>query len=194
MKLSEKRMLQKKEQILLSAIKIVNKYGFEQATMEQISAALYMTKGALYYYFKNKQDLLFQCHHFVLSKALVHLRDIASRNDSAEIVLADLVDAHINYVIEEREFFNLLLDPNKAFDEAQLQPVLELRKQYATVFDEVIERGIKDGVFHVEQPFIVRMAILGAMNWIQQWYKSQGTLTKNDIQMHYQQLILKLLK
>ena len=73
-------------------------------------------------------------------------------------------------------------------------PVLDLRKQYATVFDEVIERGIKEGVFHVEQPFIVRMAILGAMNWIQQWYKSQGTLTKNEIQMHYQQLILKLLK
>lgn len=194
MKLSEKRMLQKKEQILLSAIKIVNKYGFEQATMEQIAAALYMTKGALYYYFKNKQDLLFQCHHFVLSKALVHLREIAGHNDSAEIVLTDLVEAHIDYVIEEREFFNLLLDPNKAFDEAQLQPVLDLRKQYATVFDEVIERGIKEGAFHVEQPFIGRMAILGAMNWIQQWYKPQGTLTKNDIQMHYQQLILKLLK
>lgn len=194
MKLSEKRLLQKKEQILMSAIKIVNEAGFEQATMEQIAAALYMTKGALYYYFKNKQDLLFQCHHFVLSHALVRLREIASQEGHPEELLALLVDNHINNVIEEREFFNLLLDPNKAFLAEQLQPVLELRKQYTTIFDEVIARGIACGTFHTKEPFIARMAILGAMNWIQQWYKTDGTLTKTDIQMHFRELILKLLK
>lgn len=194
MKLSEQRLMQKKEQILLSAIKIVNESGFEQATMEQIAARLYMTKGSLYYYFKNKQDLLFQCHHFVLSKALVHLREIGGRELSAEDKLAQLVDAHIHYVIEEREFFHLILDPNKTFVREQLQPVLELRKQYATIFDEVIAQGIAENVFSMSDPFITRMTILGAMNWIQQWFKTEGTLTKKDIQLRYKEVILKILK
>ena len=79
MKLSEKRMLQKKEQILLSAIKIVNKYGFEQATMEQIAAALYMTKGALYYYFRLFGELFYLCTNIreaELDKLFVPIRGI----------------------------------------------------------------------------------------------------------------------
>lgn len=194
MKLSEQRLLQKKEQILVSAIKAVNEYGYEQATMEQIAAKLLMTKSALYYYFKNKQDLLFQCHSFVLSKGLVHLSTIAQQAIGPEQKLNELVDAHIHYVIEERDFFQLILDPNKTFEEEHLQSMLALRKQYATIFDEVIAQGMMEDVFHVTDPFIARMSIFGAMNWIQQWYRADGKLTKHEIQQRFKEIILKLLK
>ena len=75
MKLSEKRTLKKKEQILLTAITVVNQRGYDGATMEEIAAELLMTKGSLYYYFKNKSDLMYQCHSFVLSQATIELED-----------------------------------------------------------------------------------------------------------------------
>ena len=59
MKLSEKKLQKKKQEIILSAVKIVNKKGYQGATMEEIAAELLMTKGSLYYYFKNKEDLYF---------------------------------------------------------------------------------------------------------------------------------------
>ena len=194
MKTTVKRKLQKKEQIQLSAIRIVNKYGFEQATMEQIAAELGMTKGALYYYFKNKEDLLYQCHSLVLANALEELEQIAAADLRAEQKLKALIHAHITYVIDERDFFNLMVEPSKTFTAVHLQPVLSLRKRYAAIFDEVIETGMKEQVFHVESPFIARMAILGAMNWIQQWYKEDGVLQRQQIELHFQQLILKTLK
>lgn len=193
MKLTAKRKLLKKEQIQLSAIRIVNKYGFEQATMEQIAAELNMTKGALYYYFKNKEDLLYQCHQLVLSNALIVLEQIAASEERAEQKLQALIHAHINSVIDERDFFNLMLEPSKAFSTEQLAPVLKLRKRYAAIFDEVIAQGMTEGIFQVESPFIARMAILGGMNWIQQWYKEQGALSRDEIEQHFQQLIRKTL-
>ncbi len=52
--------------ILKSAAKAFRKLGYHGATVEQIAAALHMKKGNLYYYFKNKEDILYACHDYSL--------------------------------------------------------------------------------------------------------------------------------
>ena len=51
-------------EILKSAAAAFRKLGYHGATVEQIAAALRMKKGNLYYYFKNKEDILFACHEY----------------------------------------------------------------------------------------------------------------------------------
>ena len=48
--------------ILKSAAKAFRRLGYHGATVETIAAALRMKKGNLYYYFKNKEEILFACH------------------------------------------------------------------------------------------------------------------------------------
>lgn len=194
MKLSERRTLEKKEQILLTAITIVNRRGYDGATMEEIAAELLMTKGSLYYYFKNKSDLMFQCHNLILSQATKELEENLNGEGTAEEILRQMIDTHINYAIEEKETYNLIIEPERIFDDEQLTPVLELRKYYSGLFDQVIARGIASKEFLVEEPIIIRMMILGAMNWIQQWYRPDGRLTKEELKKNYGDYILKLLK
>ncbi|WP_269758056.1 TetR/AcrR family transcriptional regulator [Thalassobacillus sp. C254] len=76
MTLREKKAAKKKEEILRSALKIISKSGYHGATMDEIAAELLMTKGALYYYFPSKEDLLFQSHNLVLSDAMDRLEEI----------------------------------------------------------------------------------------------------------------------
>lgn len=194
MKLSEKKTLKKKEQILLSAITIVNRRGYEGATMEEIASELLMTKGSLYYYFKNKSDLLFQCHNFVLSQAIKEHEAHLQTEGTAEELLRKMIATHIDYAVDERETFNLIIEPKRLFDEEQLAPVLELRRHYSGLFDQVIQKGITLGEFQVQEPIIVRMMILGAMNWIQQWYNAEGRISKRELQQFFGDYILKLLK
>jgi len=193
-KLSERRTLEKKEQILLTAITIVNQRGYDGTTMEEIAAELLMTKGSLYYYFKNKEDLMFQCHNLVLSQATRELEDELDRKGTAEEVLRRMIATHINYAIEEKETFNLIIEPKQTFNVEQLEPVLQLRKYYSGLFDRVIEMGIVTKEFHVKDPIIIRMMILGAMNWIQQWYQPDGEMKKEQLQQVFGDYILKLLK
>ncbi|WP_213950909.1 TetR family transcriptional regulator [Tepidanaerobacter syntrophicus] len=49
-----------KNNILKVAIEIFFKYGYENATLEQISKAAGVTRGAVYWHFENKQNL-FKC-------------------------------------------------------------------------------------------------------------------------------------
>ncbi|WP_379968218.1 TetR/AcrR family transcriptional regulator [Ectobacillus sp. sgz5001026] len=193
MKLSEKKVLKKKEEIILSAIKIVNRKGYQAATMEEIAAELLMTKGSLYYYFKNKEDLIFQCHEIVLSKVMEELQTHLEEPVSYEERLKKMIMTHIHYAIEEKETFNLIIKPNETFSE-KLNPILEKRQAYASYFDQVIQRGIEAKQFTVTEPKIVRMILLGAMNWIQQWYSSDGIMTKEQIQSIYADYLIKLVK
>ncbi|ATP40326.1 TetR family transcriptional regulator [Solibacillus sp. R5-41] len=194
MKLSEKKILKKKEQILLSAITIVNRRGYDGATMEEIAAEMLMTKGSLYYYFKNKGDLMYQCHKLVLAQATQELEEELQGEGTAEEILRKMVATHINYAVEEKETFNMIIEPKQMFNPEQIEPVLKLRKHYSSLFDKVIEKGFTTGEFHVKEPIIVRMIILGAMNWIQQWYSPNGRMAKEELKQHFADYIIKLLK
>ncbi|WP_251552622.1 TetR/AcrR family transcriptional regulator [Neobacillus muris] len=194
MKLSEKKILRKKEQILSSAIEIINKKGYSGATMEEIAAELLMTKGSLYYYFKNKSDLMYQCHQFVLSKATEEMEKILDiKEETAQDLLTKMIAAHMEYAIEEKEVFNLIMEPKRTFSEEQLSLVLKLRKNYENLFHQVIIRGVANGEFSVKEPAIARMIMLGAMNWVQQWYKPNGRLNKEELAAIYTEYILKML-
>src|SRR5436190_15403837 len=63
-------------EILKSAAKAFRKLGYHGATVEQIAAALHMKKGNLYYYFKNKEDILFACHQYSLDRLTQLLEEI----------------------------------------------------------------------------------------------------------------------
>lgn len=50
-------MVNTKEQILHSALRLFAKNGYEAASVSDIAGELGMTKGALYKHYKNKQDI-----------------------------------------------------------------------------------------------------------------------------------------
>ena len=47
-----------KTQIKQAAIRQIEKFGIDKTSMRSIAAEANMTTGAIYYYYKNKQDLL----------------------------------------------------------------------------------------------------------------------------------------
>lgn len=193
-KLSERRTLERKEQILASAIKIINQRGYERTTMEEIAAELLMTKGSLYYYFKNKSDLMYQCHVFVLSQGSKELENVLLEDGTVEQILRRMISTHIDYVLDEKETNNLFIELRNTFNTDQVKTVIAHRKYYTNPFDRVIEKGIISGEFNVEDPTFVRMMILGATNWTQQWYRPDGEMTKDEVKKKFGDYIVKLLK
>ncbi|GGA19312.1 TetR/AcrR family transcriptional regulator [Psychrobacillus lasiicapitis] len=194
MKLSEKKLQKKKQEIILSAVKIVNQKGYQGATMEEIAAELLMTKGSLYYYFKNKEDLLFQCHEMVLGQAINELQDYFQEDLSNEQKLRKMIANHIRYMIEEKETFNMIIKPDQTFSKDYLHPILRKRNEYAASFDEVIQKGVEEGEFTIKEPKMARMILLGSMNWIQQWYRLDGDKSIEELQAIYADYLLKVVK
>ena len=71
-------------EILKSAAAAFRRRGYHGASVDEIASALEMTKGNLYYYFKNKEEILFACHEYSLDKLLTLMADVQAESASPE--------------------------------------------------------------------------------------------------------------
>src|SRR5438046_6886004 len=88
-------------EILKAAAAAFRKFGYHGATVEQIAAALRMKKGNLYYYFRNKEAILFACHQYSLDRLTELLEEIEHADAPADDRLRRLITAFVHTILDE---------------------------------------------------------------------------------------------
>ena len=194
MNLREQNAAKKREDILRSASLVISRQGYHNATMEDIAAELLMTKGALYYYFKNKEELLYRCHELILTEAKEKMVAIVEADLPPVEKMRRAIRHHIDVAIREKEVFNLIVKPETTFSEDNIPEIIEKRDEYAELFDRIINEGVERGEFDVPEKKMARMIILGATNWIQVWYSPEGKYSPEDVEEIYAEHLLKMLR
>lgn len=171
----------KKTEIIQSATSIIEDKGFHNTTMEDIAANLLMTKGSLYYYFKNKQDLLFQSQVLLLEQSIGNIESIIEFNTNPENALKKAITTHIEYLIEEQATFAMGVSPEQFFTGDQLDTILELRHNYAQHVDQLLLDMMEEKAIETKDLKLVRNLLLGAMNWMIEWYSPQGKWSPDEL-------------
>lgn len=169
----EKKKERKKEEILKSAASVFKQKGYHGTTMEDISEKLLMTKGSLYYYFEKKEDLLYACQDYSLDRLQEALEKVRKSKDSPEQKLRALIVHHVKLISDELSASVMHIEFD-ALAPALLKKVIEKRDRYERGFRQIVQEGIKEGVFVPCDPKIVSFAILGAINWMTKWFSSKG--------------------
>jgi AcrR family transcriptional regulator len=175
--------------ILKSAAKAFRRLGYHGATVEQIAAALKMKKGNLYYYFKNKEEILFACHQYSLDQLLQLLADIERSDLPPDEKLRRLVVAFVHTILDELHGTALFLDL-EALTPAHLKAVIVRRDQFDRKMRQVIEEGIRSGTFASGNPKLLSFAILGAVNWIPRWYNPDGPASSQEIAERFAEYLI----
>jgi AcrR family transcriptional regulator len=166
--------------ILKSAAKAFRRLGYHGATVEQIAAALHMKKGNLYYYFKNKEEILFACHQYSLDRLTQLLETIDASGAPADVKLRQLIDAFVHTILDELHGTALFLDL-EALSPAHLKAVIARRDAFDKGVRGVIEEGMANGVFARGDPKLLAFALFGAVNWIPRWYSPGGPASSQAI-------------
>jgi len=166
--------------ILKSAAAAFRKLGYHGATVEQIAAALHMKKGNLYYYFKNKEEILFACHQYSLDRLMQLLHEVQHSGLSADEKLRRLVDAFVHTILDELHGTALFLDL-EALTPAHLKAAIMRRDEFERGVRDVLAEGMKGGIFAEGDPKLLAFAMFGAVNWIPRWYKPEGAASSKTI-------------
>src|SRR5215813_7994535 len=132
--------------ILKSAAKAFRKLGYHGATVEQIAAALHMKKGNLYYYFKNKEEILFACHQYSLDQLTRLLEEVEADEAPPDDKLRRLIVAFVHTILDELHGTALFLDL-EALTAAHLKAVIQRRDTFEHGVRDVLEQGMSDGTF-----------------------------------------------
>src|SRR6266478_5521591 len=96
--------------ILKSAAKAFRRLGYHGATVEAIAAALHMKKGNLYYYFKNKEEILFACHQYSLDRLLQLMDEVEANASAPAEKLRTLIVAFVHTILDELHGTALFLE------------------------------------------------------------------------------------
>ena len=166
--------------ILKSAAAAFRRLGYHGATVEQIAAALHMKKGNLYYYFHNKEEILFACHEYSLTRLLTLLDEIEHSTASADEKIRRLIVAFVHTILNELHGTALFLDL-EAMSPAHLKIIIAGRDRFDRGMRKILEEGIRSGVFGSADAKLLSFAILGAVNWIPRWYSPDGPASSQEI-------------
>jgi AcrR family transcriptional regulator len=167
-------------EILKSAAAAFRRLGYHGATVEQIGAALHMKKGNLYYYFKNKEEILFACHQYSLDRLMEMLAEIENADATADQKLRRLIVAFVHTILDELHGTALFLDL-EALSPAHLKAVIVRRDRFDHGMRRIVEQGIATGLFAASDAKLLSFAILGAVNWIPRWFNPAGPSTSQQI-------------
>jgi AcrR family transcriptional regulator len=170
----------RKVEILKSAAAAFRRRGYHGASVDEIASALEMTKGNLYYYFRNKEDILYACHEYSLDILLRLMREVLGEPIPADQKLRKLVLAFVHLILDELQGTALTLDP-EALSPPLLAKVVAKRDEFDRGMRVIIQQGMEEGLFARGDPKMMEFAIMGAVNWISKWFDPAGPMTSNEI-------------
>ena len=139
-----------------------------------------MKKGNLYYYFRNKEEILFACHQYSLDRVIELLEEIDRSDAPADDKLRRLIDAFVHTILDELHGTALFLNL-EALSPAHLRTVIARRDRFDHGMRQIIADGVRTGAFGPCDPKLISFAILGAVNWIPRWFKPDGPASSQEI-------------
>ncbi len=153
----------RRDEILKAARILFSKKGYSGTTLDDIAKRVGITKGTIYLYFKNKEDLIASVVECELAKMLVDFNLLRGTGIPVEKKIGQIVRRIFERVGEGRELYRLL-DPDiirmypslRAVFRRRLKPSFE---KSIRVLQETIEEGINGGVFKPYDPFKIALII-----------------------------------
>ncbi|MEZ6196715.1 MAG: TetR/AcrR family transcriptional regulator [Planctomycetota bacterium] len=155
------RQLTRRREILRAASKCFREKGFHPTGMRDVAASLGMTVGNLYYYFRNKGEILRFCQLHTLGRLERLARWVASLDAPADEKLFRVVVEHVVCLNEGTGGSLAHLEiPEKSSPENR--DLIERRRAYERALEEIVEEAGSAPGPSAGEPSLAVMALLGA--------------------------------
>lgn len=176
----EQQRESKRQAVLSTAAQLFNERGFHATSLDDIAARLNVSKPTLYYYVKNKDQILIECVRQGLQMTLDGIE--ASRQEGGHAIDQLMACMRVYARIVTMDFGMCLIrvgDEELPPDSRQ-----ELRRLKSAIdheFRRLVVAGIEEGSLQPCDPKITAFVIAGALSWIGRWYQPGGEYTPEQI-------------
>jgi TetR/AcrR family transcriptional regulator, cholesterol catabolism regulator len=171
----------RREELLRVSARLFREKGFDGTSIRDISSAAGMHSGSPFYHFKTKQDILLAVMEQGLAEGLRRLEDAIIQPGTAAQRLHRMIRAQISTILEDgNDFIPVLLYDWRSLTEVNRRRIIALNDRYDALWQAVIDELKREG--HVPgDAQLVRLLVLGAVNWTGRWYRAGGRLSLDEI-------------
>ena len=162
---TEAQHRQRREAIFRVAVRLFNEIGYYATTLDDIASRLNVTKPTLYYYIKNKEDILFECQRMAFVTMKDALDEAESGTQSGMHKLTDFLKSYAELMSSELGAC-LIRTGLKSFSPKNRTKMRDFVYQLDKALQNIIRQGIADGSIRNCDAKISAFAIFGGLNGI----------------------------
>lgn len=170
----------KRNAVLTTAAQMFNERGFHATSLDDIAAQLKVTKPTLYYYVKNKDEILLACVRQGLQMMIDGIEASHRAGGSAIDQLRTCMAMYGHIVTQP---FGMCLI-RVADQEVPIESRVELRRIKSLIdheFRRLVTAGIAEGSLLPCDPKLTAFTIAGGLSWIGRWYRPDGDIPGDEI-------------
>jgi AcrR family transcriptional regulator len=170
----------KRAAVLREATRIIVRRGYHRTSLDDVAEALGVSKGTLYNYVKDKQEILFECHRMSLDIGDQAFAFAEEHGKTGYAKLRLMLRAYLTWLNGEIGGAGVTTDVT-ALRPADQRSTIVRRDRVEARLAGYIEEGIADGTLRKVDAKVAVYALMGAVNTVQDWYSPGGRLTLEQV-------------
>ena len=175
---------QRRREVLQAAARIFNRRGYHLATLDDVAEELGVTKPALYYYARSKEELLFACGQMALEDLSKALDESRGKELTGLERLAQFFRLYAEIVCGDFGRCLVLTEPRDLSPKSRRENVSG-RRTINHAIQKIIRDGIEDGSIRACDDRSLSIAMFDAFNGIARWHNPRGALSLPDVVEQY---------
>ena len=171
-----------RQALVSSARNLFERNGFAATSVQSIVDDAGLTKGAFYYHFVSKEELLRVIHDEYIDHQLAAVQAVLSSTDDPGEQLRGLIRTAVEAVEQYRSHVAVFLGERRFLTEEGFAEVKAKRDQMEEIFFGVVQRGQQAGQIKADlEARVVSLGIIGMCAWAYQWYSPRGKLSAEEV-------------
>ncbi len=173
----ETRFQLQRNRMLKAAASCFNAKGFSGTSLKDVADHLGLTDAALYYYVRNKEELVYQCYLRAaeLGKEAMDRARCEGQSGFEQAYL--YIRYHVEIFVGNRGPVAIMSEI-PSLRPAHRNEILQVSRQHSAGFEDILSAGIADGSVIDCDVRMTGNAIMGAINWIPKWFHGDKALAK----------------
>lgn len=167
-------------QLIAAASRLFNRRGIDGVSLDEISASVGATKGAIYHYFDDKADLVVRCYRraFVLYDLFMETAVAQGRNGFERA----MISLHLNVQAQANGLSPLMLQPGRmSLPAEEMAKFSNASQRLRRTSTRTLRQGMADGSCReVDATFLGDVAA-GIFLWLPKWLPEDHPLTAVQI-------------
>lgn len=180
-----------RQKLIDAALKLFGAQGYAVTSVNEITEAAGVTKGAFYHHFESKESLLKVIHDEFLDIQMALLKEALDTEEDPDERLRDLLRALLVSTARYQANVTVFYLERRNLAGENYKEMRRKRDEFDRLFLAVIEKGIERGTFRQDlDPRMVALGILGMCAYVHQWYRPRGRLKADQIADIFAEMVL----
>lgn len=170
----------KRHAVILAAARAFAARGYHNTSLDDLAAALNVTKPTIYSYVDSKEELLFECFRQGVDQILAGFTEAETHGGTARERLMTVARHYAIAVTGDFGWCMVRLEEEN-LEKNMSAKIKTLKSEVDQGLRKLIRQGVADGSIRASDPKMTAFALAGALNWIAHWHRANDALSPEEI-------------